>query len=593
MNKEKKPRDLIRRLKAPGANSTRYERDSQRMANLARDYHEQLQTEDHPDIDNMEERINRLKERIPENQILEEPNATYMSRNITEAQVEKALYKSKNKSATGMDGCPYELWKALQTHNEETAKRNEEGFDIVKALTALMIDIQTFGVDKKTDFALGWMCPIYKKKDPSDISNYRPITLLNTDYKILTKTLAIQLTEHIEDLIHSDQAGFIPRRSIFNHIRLAKAMINYAEIASENRAIVALDQEKAYDRIRHDYLWQILKTFNLPNQFISTVESLYRSATTRVAINGMLSTPYKITRGIRQGDPLSCLLFDIGIEPLACMIRKDENIRGMTIHGIRDPIKITLFADDTNLFLSHNDRLDDVWGILREWCQASGAKFNTEKTEIIPIGSPDHRQTIVETRRIHQDDNNPLEATIKIAKDGDAVRILGAWIGNRTDDATPWEPTLDKMQKKLEIWGKTHPTLRGRKIVVQAIVGGHTQFLTKAQGMPTHIEEALTKMIRKFVWEDDSSPRIKLDYLQGPQESGGLNLLDIKARNEAIDLIWLKAYLDISPSRPTWAKITDLIIDATAPQGTNKKARSIRKKQGCNIAQCRLYRWNC
>jgi hypothetical protein len=99
------------------------------------------------------------------------------------------------------------------------------------------------------NFTLGWMCPIYKKKDPTEISNYRPITLLNTDYKILTKIMATQLMKEAQKLVHEDQAGFIPKRLIFNHIRLARAIINYAEIAEEDGAIIALDQEKAYDKI--------------------------------------------------------------------------------------------------------------------------------------------------------------------------------------------------------------------------------------------------------------------------------------------------------------------------------------------------------
>ena len=93
------------------------------------------------------------------------------------------------------------------------------------------------------------MCQIYKKKDPTEICNYRPITLLNTNYKILMKVLAIQLMEPIHTLIHLDQAGFIPRRSIPNHIRLAKVIIEYSEVMEENSSIVALDQEKVYDKI--------------------------------------------------------------------------------------------------------------------------------------------------------------------------------------------------------------------------------------------------------------------------------------------------------------------------------------------------------
>jgi len=93
------------------------------------------------------------------------------------------------------------------------------------------------------------MCPIFKKKDPTDIRNYRPITLLNTDYKLLTKVLAIQLLDHVSQLIHPDQAGFIPNQLIFDHIHLAKVILNYAEVTEEDGAILALDQEKVYDKI--------------------------------------------------------------------------------------------------------------------------------------------------------------------------------------------------------------------------------------------------------------------------------------------------------------------------------------------------------
>jgi hypothetical protein len=161
------------------------------------------------------------------------------------------------------------------------------------------------------------MCPIYKKKDPTEISNYRPITLLNTDYKLLTKVLALQLSESVHHLIHPDQAGFIPRRSIFDHIRLANMIINYAELTEEDGVIVALDQEKAYDKIHHDYLWDTINAFDLPKPFTKVVRALYKNVHTVVAINRIMSELYLVTRGVRQGDPLSCSLFDLAIKPLA------------------------------------------------------------------------------------------------------------------------------------------------------------------------------------------------------------------------------------------------------------------------------------
>ena len=162
---------------------------------------------------------------------------------------------------------------------------------------------------------------------------------------------------------------------------------------------------------------------------------------------------------------------------------------------------------------------------------------------------------------------------IKIARDGDAVRSLGAWIGNNTDDATPWEAVLDAIYRDLRSWGKVWPMMMGRKIIIQVVVGGRTQYLTSAQGMPPHIEKAVIKMIREFMWKDDSAPRIALDILQHPLDQGSLNLLDITARNEAIDITWLKKYLDFSPSRPTWAVVTDMIINVTAPPSMNPIAR--------------------
>ena len=108
-------------------------------------------------------------------------------------------------------------------------------------------------------------------------------------------TLATQLMDSIESLIHPDQAGLIPKRSIFNQTRLAQTIIDYAEAVQEDGAIVALDQEKAYDKVKHDYLWTTLEKFNLPQIFIRTVKSLYQDAHTQVAINRIFSQPYQVT----------------------------------------------------------------------------------------------------------------------------------------------------------------------------------------------------------------------------------------------------------------------------------------------------------
>lgn len=98
--------------------------------------------------------------------------------------------------------------------------------------------------------------------------------------------------------------------------------------------------------------------FNLPLPFTNTVKALYQNAHTRVAINGEFSTPFHVTRGVRQGDPLSCALFDLAIEPLACRLRNDPTLKGFASPGQEEKILVSMFADDTTIYLSKEDRFD-------------------------------------------------------------------------------------------------------------------------------------------------------------------------------------------------------------------------------------------
>ncbi|KAF8053962.1 hypothetical protein FPV67DRAFT_1442790, partial [Lyophyllum atratum] len=109
---------------------------------------------------------------------------------------------------------------------------------------------------------------------------------------------------------------------------------------------------------------------------------------------------------------------------------------------------------------------------------------------------------------------------LHIARDGEAVRILGAWFGNKVDAKEPWEKTIKKVEDSISRWEKSHPSMEGRKLIAQMMVGGMTQYLTQVQGMPKTIEQKLRKIIRKFVWNDKSS-RVKEDALLMPIDSGG------------------------------------------------------------------------
>jgi hypothetical protein len=565
INNPKKPRDLIPRLRIPGSN--RLVTRSDKMAELAKEYHDEIQSKGmtQSTAEQRQEAQKEILKEIPENQKLQQQNHP-LNDLLTEQEILNALMSSKAGSAAGIDGIPYEVWKTLHELHKKAQSDDKPSFNIIKTLTMVINDIQTNGIQNDSNFTLGWLCPLYKKKDRLDIENYQPITLLNTDYKILTKALAINIAKEARKLIHPNQSGFIPNRTIFDPIRLAQTMATYADIMEEDGVIIALDQEKAYDRITHEYLFETLRAFNIPNTCINTIKSLYKNAHTKVVINGVLSSPFKVTRGVRQGDPLSCLLFDIAIEPLACALRNSTKLSGYNIPGIINKTIVNMYADDTTIFLRKQDKYKDLEQLLGKWCLASGAKFNLEKTEILPIGSKEHRDKMHETRKLNKQDDR-WNDSIRLAKDGCPIRILGAWIGNEIDNVQTWEPIINKVEQNLKRWNISHPTLRGKKLIVQMVAGGITQFLTKAQGMPTNIENALIKIIRNFMWDDKNTPPMSLDRLYQKEDQGGINLLDIKTRNQAIEITWIKEYLDISPSRPTWAFATDAIINTLQPDG--------------------------
>uniref|UniRef100_A0A0W0G0A5 Reverse transcriptase domain-containing protein n=1 Tax=Moniliophthora roreri TaxID=221103 RepID=A0A0W0G0A5_MONRR len=489
----KKPRDVIQRLTkythsvpASGIDDQLhpgYIQHSQGMADLARDYHNNIQFQDRGVLPRAqwvmqtEKVLNHIKTRV------DDENYAALQVCLSRDKVIEALCLSANGKAPGLDGIPYEVWKALQSQYETETKAERLSFDIIGALKMLYNDIERFGKIKGTTFAESWMCPLYKKGERANIANYRPISLLNSDYKVFTKALTVKLAKAAPKLIHPDQAGFVPGRHIYDHIWLAKRVIEYGEAVEQNGVIVALDQEKAYDKIEHDYLWRALGSFNISEQFILTVHTLYEDAHTCVMINGVKSTsPFKVVQRVHQSDPLSCLLFDLAIEPLAEALR-ESTLKGFDMTSLGAPQKqliCTLFADDTTVYLSADDSWEELQSILAEWCQISGAKFNISKTEIIPYGKPSYCNDVLINRRI---DGTlvgiPLEEHIKIKPDGEAARILGSWVRNNVDQVSVWSCALEKIDAALKCWEHGRPTMEGHWLIIQMIVGGMTQYLTK------------------------------------------------------------------------------------------------------------------
>jgi hypothetical protein len=201
INKPRQPRDVIFSLEKPGSEPSTYVTRSNEMARLARDYHHNLLSDG---LNNPPEYRAQITQKVldsilPEDKLKNAPKGE-LAKHLTQEEVQEALKTSENGKATGINGIPYELWKVLDDKYECQAKKEKPAFNIIGALTKVYNDIEKHGVDKKTGFVSGWMCPLYKKNDKRNIANYRPITLLNSDYKVFTKALSMKLTTAVPSL---------------------------------------------------------------------------------------------------------------------------------------------------------------------------------------------------------------------------------------------------------------------------------------------------------------------------------------------------------------------------------------------------------
>ena len=230
-----------------------------------------------------------------------------------------------------------------------------------------------------------------KKDKPTNLlGNLRPISLLNTDYKIATKAIAKRLEAVLPLVINADQTGYIKGRYIGENVRLICDIISYTAAKNLPGLAIFLDFEKAFDFIEWNFLFKALDKLNFGPDFKNWVQTFYCNITSCVTNNGFASDFFNLERGVRQGCPLSGTLFVIGIEILALAIKKNPKIEGIRV-GARE-IKITQYADDTAVFLKNPESMSVLLDLLEKFERCSGLKINRTKSEAMWLGKWKNRE---------------------------------------------------------------------------------------------------------------------------------------------------------------------------------------------------------
>lgn len=269
-----------------------------------------------------------------------------------------------------MDGFPFELYHFLLDIDEAA--------ELLKAVMNKALQDARIPVS----WLQTCMILLHKKGDAADLGNWRPLSLINTDSKLFTKIIATRLNAKLGRLITPLQTGFVQGRRISDNGLVLQAFLEYCHKHKVTDAGILFDQEKAYDRVHPAYLKAVMMHMTFPEGFVDAIFALFFGTNIHLNINGYLAQPFEQQRGLRQGDPLSPLLFNIAFEPLLQTIMANPYIQGFRLSEAQDatPLKEMAYADDLLCVVRSVEEWDTLKGIMHMYGRASNAKLNLRKT---------------------------------------------------------------------------------------------------------------------------------------------------------------------------------------------------------------------
>jgi len=471
---------------------------------------------------------------LTNNPKISEAKKSHMDSPVTLLDLFKSLQTCKD-SAPGPDAIPYSVYKHFW-----------------HLLGPLLLESWRYSV------TIGKMSPdqrqsvitlIPKKdKDRSVLANLRPISLTNTDVKIITKAITIKLNPVLEQIISPTQTAYVPKRQVTDNTVLLDKIIQLAKKTEENLFILSLDAKKAFDSVDHEYMYKTLRSFGFGEEFILTIRTIYKDLTASVLVNGYKTQVIQLLRGVKQGDALSCALFVICVEPLFRAIQNAQNVKGYIIRSPytleQTECKLAGYADDFTPILSGIESVTEIFKLYHKFSLLSGVYLNPDKTEVIRAGP-------------HQNDPE-TEINVTYGQESYAIKIskrmvvcgVSFPIDSPESYAHNISSKIAKMKQLLNSWRCRSLSLIGKILIVK--VFGLSQLIYFLQ--TCHINDSDLKLIDSsifsFIWSAKTSrpnDKVKRSVLKCCSTDGGLKAPDIFSLNRALKFKkWLRTTQNLS-----------------------------------------------
>jgi len=379
-------------------------------------------------------------------------------------------------------------------------------------------------------------------KDLRYIKNWRPISILNVDYKIIAKILANRMSPILPQLINEDQTGYVMNRLMGENVRVIHDLMHCADLGIIEGVLMLVDFQKAFDSLSWDFLQYTLEVCGFGLYFRNMVKLLYTNITGSVINNGYCTKFFQLQRGIRQGCPVSAYLFILCVELLACKIRANSTIKGITIKDYT--YNVLQFADDTVIITNSLEGIRECLRVLRHFGSVSGLVINKEKTELINLSNKPHSSN----------------TTFGLTWCTTPFRYLGIWFS--TDpiqmEYKNYRHRLDKIRNLLKIWRQRDLSLKGKVTILRSLALSQLLFPMSLLDCPLWAMSEANDLFFKFLWSDKPD-KIKRSTVIRGIEQGGLKMIDIDTMARAMKAKWcVKMYAD---SQKKWCNIASTFFD--------------------------------
>lgn len=372
---------------------------------------------------------------------------------------------------------------------------------------------------------------IPKVDKPERPTNFRPISLCNVSYKIITKAMANKLKDILKEVIGPNQSSFVPERQITDNILIYQEVLNTMKRKRNGKGLMAIkiDLEKAYDRLSWEFIKDTLEEVGMDHTWTRNIMACVETSRLSILWEGEQTEYFKPGRGIRQGDPISPYLFVLCMERLSHIIQAEVangNWKGVKVSRKGPVLSHLFFADDMVLFSEADERqVDIVKKSLDRFCAYSGQKVSLIKSHIYF------------SNNVNDFIADQLESRAGIPRTKDLGRYLGVpSIHGRVSDTT-FSNLLERLKTRLEGWKAKSLTLAGRHVLAQSVLSTIPYYVMQTAKLPLGLCDTIDKRIRQFIWGGPNKERscslVKWTTVTQPKHLGGLGIRNTRDMNRA------------------------------------------------------------